>query len=59
MEPKIKYFRLDEIIGADLNPKDHDIGMIIQSIKRFGFTSPLLRNEKTEKLDIFHCTEIT
>ena len=54
MEPKIKYFRLDEIIGADLNPKDHDIGMIIQSIKRFGFTSPLLRNEKTEKLVAGH-----
>ena len=54
MNPKIEYFRLDEILGADLNPKDHDIGMIIQSIKRFGFTSPLLRNEKTQKLVAGH-----
>jgi ParB-like chromosome segregation protein Spo0J len=54
MEPKVKYFRLDEIIGADLNPKDHDIGVIISSIKRFGFTSPLIRNERTKKLIAGH-----
>jgi len=54
MQPKIKYFRIDEIIGADLNPKDHDIGVVIHSIKRFGFTSPLIRNESNEQLVAGH-----
>ena len=47
---KVEYVALSEIIGADVNPKDHDIGQIYQSMKRFGFTSPIMMNEKTGKL---------
>lgn len=54
MEPRIEYMALDEIFGADLNPKDHDIGQIIQSIKRFNFTAPLILNEDTNKLVAGH-----
>tara|TARA_B100000287_G_C20674940_1_gene794884 strand:- start:2124 stop:2750 length:627 start_codon:yes stop_codon:yes gene_type:complete len=54
MEPKVEYIRIDEIVGADINPKDHDIGVLITAIKRFGFTSPLIRNEDTQKLVAGH-----
>ena len=54
MEPKVKYIRIDEILGADINPKDHDIGVLIIAIKRFGFTSPLIRNDDTKKLVAGH-----
>lgn len=50
MDIKIDYVPLSEIVGADNNPKDHDIGQIYQSIKRFGFTSPVMMNENTGKL---------
>ncbi len=50
MDIKIDYVPLSEIVGADDNPKDHDIGQIYQSIKRFGFTSPVMMNENTGKL---------
>ena len=33
MSMSIKYMRLDEILGADENPKDHDIGTIIGEYK--------------------------
>lgn len=54
MQPQIKYIRLDQIYGADLNPKEHDIGVIIQSIKRFGFNAPLIINDANEKLVAGH-----
>jgi len=50
MDIQVKYMPLSEIVGADINPKDHDIGQIYQSIKRFGFTQPIMMNENTGKL---------
>ena len=47
MDIKIEYVPLSEVVGADSNPKDHDIGQIYQSIKRFGFTSPVMMNKIT------------
>ena len=47
---RVEYVPLGEIVGADVNPKDHDIGQIYQSMKRFGFTSPVMLNEQTGKL---------
>lgn len=47
---EIEYIDLDDIIEADDNPKDHDIGVIYQSIKRFGFNNPIMINEATGKL---------
>lgn len=45
---------LSEITEADRNVKDHDIGAIHESMNRFGFTSPLLMNEATQKLVAGH-----
>ena len=50
MDIEIEYLPLSEIVEADSNPKDHDIGQIYQSIKRFGFTQPIMMNENTGKL---------
>ena len=50
MDIEIQYLPLSEIVEADSNPKDHDIGQIYQSIKRFGFTQPIMMNENTGKL---------
>jgi hypothetical protein len=50
----IEYTKLSEIAEADVNPKDHDIGAIHESMNRFGFTSPLLMNEATKKLVAGH-----
>ena len=50
MDIEVEYLPLSEIVQADINPKDHDIGAIYQSIKRFGFTQPIMMNEKTGKL---------
>ena len=50
----IEYTKLSDITEADVNPKDHDIGAIHESMNRFGFTSPLLMNEATGKLVAGH-----
>ena len=50
MDIEIEYLPLSKIVEADSNPKDHDIGQIYQSIKRFGFTQPIMMNENTGKL---------
>lgn len=50
----IQFTKLSEIAEADVNPKDHDIGAIHESMNRFGFTSPLLMNEATGKLVAGH-----
>lgn len=46
--------KLSDITEADRNVKDHDIGAIHESMNRFGFTSPLLMNESTQKLVAGH-----
>jgi len=51
---KVNYIPLSDIEVADVNPKDHDIGEIYTSIKRFGFTEPVIKNEKTGKLVAGH-----
>jgi len=50
MDIQVEYLPLSQIVGADINPKDHDIGQIYQSSKRFGFTQPIMMNENTGKL---------
>ena len=47
---ELRYEDLDDIIQADNNPKDHDLGVLYQSMKRFGFTNPIIMNESTGKL---------
>lgn len=50
MSAKIKHEILNEVLPASLNPKDHDIGALIESIRTFGFMAPLLVNEHTGRL---------
>lgn len=50
----IEYRDLEDIIPADRNPKDHDIGAIIESIKRFGFVAPAILNESNGHLVVGH-----
>ena len=51
---RVEYTKLSEILEADRNVKDHDIGAIHESMNRFGFTSPLLLNESSGKLVAGH-----
>lgn len=50
MEHSIQWVKIQDVKGADVNPKQHDIGTLHQSIERFGFVAPLIRNETTGKL---------
>lgn len=49
-EHKIEYVRVKDVKGADVNPKQHDIGTLHLSMDRFGFVMPIIRNEATGKL---------
>ena len=49
-ETLIRKIKLSEIKTADKNPKDHDVGAIYQSMKRFGFVAFPLVNSTTDKL---------
>lgn len=51
---KIEYVALSDLKGATRNPKGHDLGAIHQSIARFGFTAPLLIDERTGRLVAGH-----
>lgn len=50
----IEYVPLDELMGWERNPKDHDLPSIQKSIKRFGFTSPVLVDERTKRIVAGH-----
>jgi hypothetical protein len=39
-ETRIEYRVLDDVVEAERNPKDHDLGAVITSIRRFGFVNP-------------------
>lgn len=49
MKPTIEYMRLDEFMGRfhPRNPKQHDIGAIITSIRQFGYIEPPTVDETT------------
>lgn len=50
----ISYERLDEIVFAPRNSKNHDVGLLTQSIDRFGFVEPPAINETTGRLVTGH-----
>ena len=50
----IEYQLLDDVLPAKRNPRQHDIDEIKASITRFGYTSPLIVNEKTGELVAGH-----
>jgi ParB-like chromosome segregation protein Spo0J len=49
-EVRVEYMPLRGMVRATRNPKGHDLGEIMRSIKRFGFTSPVMVNERTGSL---------
>jgi hypothetical protein len=50
----IEYVRLDGIHRDPTNPKDHDLGGLAESLKRFGFVAPMGMNEETGLLLFGH-----
>jgi len=53
-EPRIDYLPISKVKGNPRNPKSHDIPTLIESIQRFGFTVPLVLDEKTGLLVAGH-----
>ncbi len=51
---RVEYVPLKEILRAPRNPKDHDLGAIIQSMLRFGFVTPGVMNETTGSIVVGH-----
>lgn len=51
---RIEYVPIDDIIGADRNPKGHDEALIEASMRRFGYTEPAVMDERTGKLVAGH-----
>lgn len=54
MSRHLDYLPLDGIVRAARNPKAHDSQGIRRSLVRFGFTSPLLLDERTGRLVAGH-----
>lgn len=54
MKHQIKYLPLDEVMAAPRNPKDHDLGAIMLSIRRFGFVTPAVINAASGRLVAGH-----
>lgn len=50
----IEYTPIDRIVPADVNPKDHTIPDITASMKRWGYTEPIMLDERTGRLIAGH-----
>lgn len=50
----IEYVDISKLKEAERNPKDHSLGMIEESMTRFGFTIPLLLDEGSQRLVAGH-----
>lgn len=46
----MEYHPIDDVPGADRNPKDHDEALIGQSFDEFGFIDAVILDERTGKL---------
>lgn len=53
-ERRIELMQLDKINAAKRNPKDHDLGELITSIRRFGFVDAGVLDERTQRLVAGH-----
>lgn len=53
-ERRIELMELQSINAAKRNPKDHDLGEIITSIRRFGFADAGILDERTQRLVAGH-----
>jgi len=50
----LEYLKLTDVVEWDRNPKDHEIGKIILSIRRFGYRVPMIYNDRTGVLMAGH-----
>lgn len=50
----IEYVPLDDLKAHPRNPKDHDIGAISKSVKRFGYVAPVIVDERSGYLVAGH-----
>lgn len=48
------YERVQDVMPAARNPKGHELGRLRKLIERFGFTQPLLHDERTGRLVAGH-----
>ena len=51
---RIEYVALADLKRHPRNPKSHDIGAISRSVNRFGFTAPVIIDERTGYLAAGH-----
>ena len=51
---RIEYMSISSLIPATRNPKRHNIGELVNSIKRFGFVQPVAMNEESGRLVAGH-----
>ena len=51
---RVEYMTLAQLKRALRNPKAHDLGVIDASIRRFGFVSPIVMDERTGRLVAGH-----
>lgn len=51
-ELRLEHMSVDELVGWKVhgNPKSHDLGIIISSMERFGFTVPIVVDEKQKRI---------
>lgn len=49
-----EYVALDDVVESELNPKDHDIGMVKASIRRFGFVDGAIHDGRTGRIIAGH-----
>lgn len=47
---RIEYAPLDDVLGTEANPRNHDLPAVIKSIAVLGFTSPAVVDERTGRL---------
>jgi len=50
MEHVVTAVHLDELMRYPRNPKDHDIGGIVESLGRFGYVAPIIVNRSTSMI---------
>lgn len=53
-ELKIEYVPIDQIVRAEKNPKQHRTDLVQQSINRFGYVAPAIRDTRTGRLVVGH-----
>lgn len=51
---RIEYVALDDVATAERNAKEHDLPRLVRSIEEFGFTIPLLPDDRTGRLVAGH-----